>query len=77
MSTKPHAPRSHFDAMESIELGTPGSTSGSNGWLSRHLESVTSSGSLLSSAAIGNLQPTSLSGDRETIVLDDASPDFS
>ncbi len=66
------ATRSHFDAMESIELGTPGSTSGSNGWLSRHLESSTPSGSLLSSAAIGNLQPTSLSGDRETLVLDDA-----
>ena len=66
------ATRSHFDAMESIELGTPGSTSGSNGWLSRHLESNTSSGSLLSSAAIGDLQPTSLSGDRGTLVLDDA-----
>ena len=65
------ATRSHFDAMEYIELGTPGSTSGSNGWLSRHLSSV-SSGSLLSSAAIGSLQPTSLSGDRETLVLDDA-----
>ena len=31
--------RSHFDAMEYIELGTPGSKSTASGWITRHLQS--------------------------------------
>lgn len=32
--------RSHFDAMELIELGTPGSKTTSTGWITRHLQSA-------------------------------------
>jgi uncharacterized protein (DUF1501 family) len=32
--------RSHFDAQEQIELGTPGVQASQNGWLTRHLMSI-------------------------------------
>lgn len=61
--------RSHFDAMQYMELGTPGSKSGASGWLTRHLESA---GNLppeiiMPAMAAGNLSPTSLAGSRDTI----------
>ena len=31
--------RSHFDAMQFIELGTPGEKNTASGWITRHLES--------------------------------------
>src|SRR6185295_18515883 len=34
--------RSHFDAMRSIELGTPGSKALGSGWLTRHLATTPS-----------------------------------
>ncbi|MBL8099332.1 MAG: DUF1501 domain-containing protein [Anaerolineales bacterium] len=50
--------RSHFDAQEYIELGTPGSKSVASGWLTRHLQTsgTTSILPVLSTAG----QPTSL-----------------
>lgn len=50
--------RSHFDAQEYIELGTPGSKNVASGWLTRHLQTsgATSILPVLSTAS----QPTSL-----------------
>lgn len=66
------ANRSHFDAMEFIELGTPGLNSGTSGWLTRHLATASNLPTEITmpSVAIGSLQPTSLLGSRETIGLD-------
>ncbi|MEM7048146.1 MAG: DUF1501 domain-containing protein [Acidobacteriota bacterium] len=67
--------RSHFDAMQYVELGTPGSTTISTGWLTRHL---TSAGNLppdlvMQSLAVGDLQPASLLSNLETVNV--ANPD--
>ncbi|HHY57355.1 MAG TPA: DUF1501 domain-containing protein [Chloroflexi bacterium] len=61
--------RSHFDAMQFMELGTPDSKSSTTGWLTRHLQSASNLPSqiIMPAVAIGNLQPTSLLGSRESI----------
>jgi uncharacterized protein (DUF1501 family) len=61
--------RSHFDAMQYMELGTPDSKSATSGWLTRHLESA---GNLppeiiMPAMSAGNLSPTSLAGSKEAI----------
>ena len=61
--------RSHFDAMQFMELGTPDSKSSTTGWLTRHLQTA---GNLpdqiiMPAVAVGNLQPTSLLGSRDSI----------
>ncbi|MEM9557634.1 MAG: DUF1501 domain-containing protein [Acidobacteriota bacterium] len=62
--------KSHFDAQQFIELGTPGSHSIPSGWLSRHLAGTAGGGSvIMPSLAIGDLQPTSLLGSTETVNL--------
>jgi uncharacterized protein (DUF1501 family) len=38
----PHETRSHFDAMDYMERGTPGDKSLASGWLNRHLQSTAS-----------------------------------
>ena len=65
--------RSHFDAQEYIELGTPGSRAIATGWITRHLRTMPGApiGALMPSLAVGNAQPTSLLGDRETVSMDD------
>ena len=64
-----HDTRSHFDAMQYMELGTPGAKSTTSGWLTRHLQ--TSPGLpaeiVMPALSVGNLQPTSLRGSREAI----------
>lgn len=61
--------RSHFDAMKYIELGTPGSKSATNGWLTRHLQSAPNLASnlIMPALAVGSLSPTSLAGSAEAI----------
>lgn len=64
--------RSHFDAQDYMEHGTPGSSIGT-GWLTRHLAS---SGQVPAAAAIpslsaGSSAPASLLGRRDSMVLDD------
>ena len=62
-----HDTRSHFDAMEFIELGTPGSRSTKNGWITRLLEVAPSKAGLMPPAfALGDGQPTSLQGRADT-----------
>ena len=50
--------RSHFDAQEYIELGTPGSKSTASGWITRHLQTTGISSILPVISTTG--QPTSL-----------------
>jgi uncharacterized protein (DUF1501 family) len=61
--------RSHFDAMKYMELGTPGSKSATNGWLTRHLQtSANLPGEIIMPAlTVGNLAPTSLAGSTDAI----------
>lgn len=61
--------RSHFDAMQYMELGTPDSKRTGTGWLTRHLSSA---GNLpdeimMPAMSVGNMQPSSLAGSREAI----------
>jgi len=65
--------KSHFDAMQFVELGTPGQKVGTTGWLSRHLASATNlpAETVIPSLAVGDLQPVSLLGSLETVNLAD------
>ncbi len=67
--------RSHFDAMQFMELGTPNSKSLTSGWLTRHLETATNlpAQMIMPALSVGNQQPTSLWGSREAIGMN--SPD--
>ena len=67
--------RSHFDAQDYLESGTPGSSSIGTGWLARHLASSgqVPDAALIPSLIAGSNSPTSLRGRRDNMVLDDAS----
>lgn len=67
--------RSHFDSMNWMELGTPGLSSTTSGWLTRHLATATNlpDTMVLPSLSVGSLQPVSLLSSYETINM--ASPD--
>lgn len=67
--------RSHFDAMKYIELGTPGSKSATNGWLTRHLQSSPglSASAIMPALSVGSLSPTSLAGSADAIGMSSAS----
>lgn len=64
--------RSHFDAQEYIELGTPGIRSTSSGWLTRHLATTDGIPAevLFPSLAVGTTQPSSLRSDRRTVAME-------
>ena len=61
--------KSHFDAMQFVELGTPGQKTQTTGWLARHLASATNQPGeiVIPSLAIGGLQPVSLAGSLDTV----------
>ena len=65
--------KSHFDAMQFVELGTPGQKSMTTGWLTRHLYSASNlpPDIIMPSLAIGGLQPVSLAGYLDAINLTD------
>ncbi len=52
--------RSHFDAMEYVELGTPGYKNTPSGWITRHLQSTPSGSSGLIPTISTSEPPTSL-----------------
>ncbi|HSK87348.1 MAG TPA: DUF1501 domain-containing protein [Anaerolineales bacterium] len=66
--------RSHFDAMEYIELGTPGARNTASGWITRHLQSQGVSSILPALSTSG--APSSLLNFTPTVNLNDPS-DFS
>jgi uncharacterized protein (DUF1501 family) len=59
----PDPTHSHFDAMDFMERGTPGSKAVPTGWLGRHLASLdTGNPSPFRAVAVGSLLPASLRG---------------
>jgi uncharacterized protein (DUF1501 family) len=60
--------RSHFDAMQFMELGTPGSKSNTQGWITRALGEAGSEG-LINTLSVGSSQPISLAGRTDTATL--------
>ena len=67
--------RSHFDAMQYMELGTPDQKSSTSGWLTRHLATADNLPAkvIMPAMSTGNLSATSLAGSREAIGM--RSPD--
>lgn len=63
--------RSHFDAMEYIELGTPGAKSTTSGWITRHLQTQGVSSILPALSTSG--APSSLLNFTPTVNLNDPS----
>jgi uncharacterized protein (DUF1501 family) len=76
-SGMPSDTRSHFDAMDYMELGTPDNRNTKTGWIARHLQTAPRSASglnVLSGAiAIGQGLPTSLLGHVDSTAME--SPD--
>lgn len=67
--------RSHFDAQDYCDLGTPGNTRTATGWLARHLESTgqVPDTAQIPALASGSAPPLSFLGRRDTMTLDDPS----
>ena len=67
------ANRSHFDAQEFMELGTPGIKATPTGWLTRHLQTTTEIPNevIMPTLAMGGLQQASLRGEFEAVNLID------
>jgi len=67
--------RSHFDAQEQIELGTPGQQTSNSGWLSRHLAStpLLSGDAVFSAMVSGSNPPISLGGWSDVATLGSTS----
>ncbi|HLK64685.1 MAG TPA: DUF1501 domain-containing protein [Bryobacteraceae bacterium] len=66
----PDPTRSHFDAQDYMESGTPGKTAG-DGWLNRALPPVGPQTSPLRAIAMGSQLPRTLRGDRPAIAVND------
>ncbi|MCK9539896.1 DUF1501 domain-containing protein [Dokdonella sp.] len=67
--------RSHFEAQDYIDLGTPGELHTGNGWLARHLLAAgqVPPGAAIPSLSAGASAPLSLLGRRDAMTLDDPS----
>jgi uncharacterized protein (DUF1501 family) len=65
--------RSHFDAMQYIELGTPGVKTTANGWITRHLQSAPNLPPtiFLPALSAGSGQAESLLGSSEAAAMSD------
>ncbi len=73
-ATGMHDPtRSHFEAQDYLELGTPGDKTVGSGWLHRHLATATNLPQeiVIPALASGDFQPLSLLGSGETLTLSD------
>jgi uncharacterized protein (DUF1501 family) len=67
----PDPSRSHFDAQDAMESGTPGKTS-TDGWLNRALTAPDDHTSPLRAIAMGPQLPRTLRGERSAIAVNDA-----
>ena len=68
----PDTSRSHFDAQEFMECGTPG-VKREDGWLNRALPLSTTNGSPMRAVALGTKMPRTLKGDRSALAMNDLS----
>jgi uncharacterized protein (DUF1501 family) len=64
----PDNSRSHFDAQDAMECGTPGKSSG-DGWLNRALPAAGDEASSMRAIALGNQVPHCLRGSNEVIAI--------
>jgi uncharacterized protein (DUF1501 family) len=62
--------RSHFDAMDYMERGTPNSKHTATGWLTRHLQVMHPDG-MLPTLSAGSSVPSSLLGEPEAVSMND------
>jgi uncharacterized protein (DUF1501 family) len=67
----PDPSRSHFDAQDYMESGTPGKASG-DGWLNRALPPAGAEASPMRAIAMGAQLPRTLRGDRSAVAVNDA-----
>ena len=67
----PDPSRSHFDAQDYMESGTPGKSTG-DGWLNRALPPAGEGASPLRAVSLGTQVPRTLRGDREAIAVGNA-----
>ncbi|HEY3234575.1 MAG TPA: hypothetical protein VGJ84_07650, partial [Polyangiaceae bacterium] len=68
----PHPTRSHFDAQDYMENGTPGSSSSREGWLNRAMQlSSRADAAPLRAVAMNNALPRALTGRAPAIAIDD------
>jgi uncharacterized protein (DUF1501 family) len=67
----PDPTRSHFDAQDYMESGTPGKSSG-DGWLNRALPPAGADVSPMRAVAMGSQLPRTLRGERSAIAVNDA-----
>ena len=66
--------RSHFDAQEQVELGTPGVQAFTHGWLAKHLVTATRlPGAIFNAVAAASTPPQSLQGWAETVTVSNTS----
>ena len=65
--------RSHFDAQDYMENGTPGVKGTSSGWLNRAAGLLRHTGTAVRSVALADKLPRSLYGERPAVALDDLS----
>lgn len=60
--------RSHFDAMDYMERGTPNNKNTATGWMTRHLQSIDATG-LLPAVAAGSTIPAALLGSADAAAM--------
>jgi uncharacterized protein (DUF1501 family) len=65
----PDTTRSHFDAQDYMESGTPGVKATSDGWLNRTLQSETGAGSAFRAIALGTSLPRVLAGPAPAVAV--------
>jgi len=70
----PDSTRSHFDAQDYMEIGTPGIKSTADGWLNRYLQTNSEPSSkdglaALRGVAIGNKQPKTMAGTGASLTI--------
>jgi uncharacterized protein (DUF1501 family) len=65
--------RSHFDAMDYIERGTPGDKNTGTGWLTRHLALVGAGDGAIPVLSAGSSTPTSLLSSNDAISMSSAA----
>ncbi|HWE22444.1 MAG TPA: DUF1501 domain-containing protein [Myxococcales bacterium] len=65
----PDSTRSHFDAQDFLELGTPGVKGTPDGWMARALAQVPRQANVVDAVAISGKMPRSLQGDRRALAF--------
>ena len=67
----PYPTRSHFDAQNYMESGTPGIKGTQSGWLNRAVGLLDREGTPLRSVSVTKRQPFAMQGDEPTVVIPD------